>query len=149
LIAAQMHPLFTQFAVATVMVVVCVVIHGLGLFSLNRAVRTEASVERLQRIDPLSLRGAAFTLSVVLAIIVLHGIEIWAFTIVYLAVGAINGLEDALYFSTISYSTVGYNDTHIAPDWRLLGAFESILGMILLGWSTSFFFRMLGRIDAH
>ena len=36
-----------------------------------------------------------------------------------------------------------------AAQWRLLGAFESILGMILLGWSTSFFFRMLGRIDAH
>ena len=147
--AYRVNPLLSQFAVSAVMVVICVMIHGLGLFSLNRAVRTEASVERLQRIDPLSLRGAAFTLSVVLAIIVLHGIEIWAFTFVYLVVGAIPSLEDALYFSTISYSTVGYNDTHIAPDWRLLGAFESILGMILLGWSTSFFFRMLGRIDAH
>ena len=63
--------------------------------------------------------------------------------------GAIPSLENALYFSTISYSTVGYNDTHILPEWRLLGAFESILGMILLGWSTAFFFRMLGRIDAH
>ncbi len=58
-------------------------------------------------------------------------------------------MEDALYFSTISYSTVGYNDTHIAPEWRLLGAFESILGMVLIGWSTAFFFRILGRIEAH
>ena len=144
-----MGPLLSQFAVATAMVVVCVVIHGLGLFSLNRAVRTEASVERLRKINPLSLRGAAFTLSTVLAIIALHGIEIWAFALVYLSVGAIPTLEGALYFSTISYSTVGYNDTHILTDWRLVGAFESILGVVLLGWSTSFFFRMLGRIDAH
>ena len=86
---------------------------------------------------------------IVLAIIALHSAEIWTFAIAYLAVGAVPGFENALYFSTISYSTVGYNDTHIATDWRLLGAFESILGMILLGWSTSFFFRMLGRIDAH
>lgn len=144
-----MNQLVTQFAVSTVMVVVCVVIHGLGLFSLNRAVRSEASVERLRQIDPLSPRGAAFTLGTVLAIIMLHGLEIWAFALTYLALGAIPSVEDALYYSTISYSTVGYNDTHIAAEWRLLGAFESILGMILLGWSTSFFFRMLGRIDAH
>ncbi len=141
--------LFAQFVVSAVMVVVCVVFHGVGLFSLNRAMRTENAVERLKRIDPLSPRGSAFTLFFVISIIALHGIEIWAFAFAYLAVGAVPGFENALYFSTISYSTVGYNDQHIAHDWRLLGAFESILGVILLGWSTAFFFRMLGRIDAH
>jgi hypothetical protein len=143
------NPLFLQFAVATVMLVACVVFHGIGLASLNKAMRSEASLERLRDIDPLSPRGALFTLTIVLALIVLHGIEIWAFAALYLGLHAVPNLENALYFSTISYSTVGYNDTHIAQDWRLLGAFESILGMILLGWSTAFFFRMLGRIDAH
>ncbi|MFM5947825.1 MAG: ion channel [Novosphingobium sp.] len=144
-----MPPLLTQFAVSTVMAVLCVVIHGVGLFSLARALRTEAAVERLKRIAPLSPRGVAFTLGIVVAILALHGLEIWLFTFVYLGSGAIAGLEDALYFSTISYSTVGYNDTHIDPAWRLLGAFQSILGMVLIGWSTAFFFRMLGRIEAH
>lgn len=138
-----------QFAVSSVMVVLCVVIHGVGLFGLNRAVRTEASIERLQRIDPLSPRGTAFTLGVVIAMLALHGIEIWLFAFAYIALGAIPQLEPALYFSTISYSTVGYNDLHMAPEWRLLGAFESVLGIFLLGWSTAFFFRMIGRIDPH
>ena len=141
--------LFAQFAVSTMMVMLCVVFHGVGLFSLNRALRTEAATERLKKIAPLSPRGAGFTLFIVIAIIALHGIEIWAFALTYLLCGAIGGFESALYFSTISYSTVGYNDQHIAHEWRLLGAFESILGVILLGWSTAFFFRMLGRIDAH
>lgn len=143
------HSLFAQFLVSAVMVVVCVMVHGIGLFSLSSLMRTESAIERLQQINPLSPRGAGFTLTVVLAIIGLHGLEIWAFALTYMGVGAVQGFEEALYFSTISYSTVGYSDTHIAPEWRLLGAFESILGMILLGWSTSFFFRMLGRIDAH
>jgi Ion channel len=141
--------LLNQFCVSTLMVVFCVIVHGFGLFGLTRALRSEASVERLQHIKPLSPRGAMFTLSIVVAIIALHGVEIWAFALVYVAVGAVQGLEGALYFSTISYSTVGYNDAHIVVAWRLVGAFESILGVILLGWSTSFFFRMLGRIDAH
>ncbi len=144
-----MPSLLTQFAVSTVMAVLCVVIHGVGLFSLARALRTEAAVERLKRIAPLSPRGVAFTLSIVVAILALHGVEIWLFAFVYLGTGAIAGLENALYFSTISYSTVGYNDTHVDPAWRLLGAFQSILGMVLIGWSTAFFFRILGRIEAH
>lgn len=144
-----MSQLTLQFLVSSVMVVICVVIHGFGLFGLARALRTEAAVERMKRINPLSPRGVAFTLMIVVAILALHGIEIWTFAFTYLGTGAISGLESALYFSTISYSTVGYDDTHVTPDWRLLGAFESILGMVLIGWSTAFFFRMLGRIEAH
>jgi Ion channel len=141
--------MITQFAVSTAMLIVCVFIHGAGLFSLSRALRSEAAAERLRHIDPLSLRGALFTLSIVLALFILHGVEIWLFALLYLGLDAIGSLEDALYFSTISYSTVGYSDTHITGQWRLLGPFESILGMVLLGWSTAFFFRMLGRIDPH
>lgn len=141
--------LLLQFIVSSLMVVACVAIHGLGLFGLNHAMRTETAVERLEHITPLSPRGGLFTLGVVIAMLALHGLEIWLFALVYVALGAIPQLEPALYFSTISYSTVGYNDLHIAADWRLLGAFESVLGIFLLGWSTAFFIRMIGRIDPH
>ena len=144
-----MGTLFPQFIVASALVVLCVFIHGFGLFGLSRALRTEAAVERLRRLKPLSPRGVLFTLGMVVAMLALHGLEIWMFALAYLALGAIHDLESALYFSTISYSTVGYNDTHVLPQWRLLGAFESLLGMILLGWSTAFLFRMVGRIDPH
>jgi len=141
--------LLNQFAISTLMVVLCVGIHGFGLFGLNHAVRTEASVERLRHINQLSPRGVLFTLVIVLAMLALHGLEIWLFALVYMGLGATSGLEESLYFSTISYSTVGYSDIHITQDWRLLGAFESVLGIFLLGWSTAFFFRMIGRIDPH
>lgn len=141
--------LLTKFAISTAMLILCVGIHGFGLFSLTRAMRAEAMVERLEHVTPLSLRGALFTFTVVLSMIAVHGLEIWAYALLYLAVGAVQGIEDALYYSTISYSTVGFNDEMTHTKWKLLGAFESIVGMILIGWSTAFFFRMLGRIDAH
>jgi hypothetical protein len=141
--------LITKFALSTFMLMLCVGIHGFGLFSLNRAMRAEAMVERLEHVTPLSLRGALFTFGIVLTLIAIHGFEIWAYALLYLAIGALSGIETALYYSTISYTTVGYSDVHIQQAWRLLGAFESIVGMILIGWSTAFFFRMLGRIDAN
>ena len=131
--------LLAQFAVSSAMVVLCVIVHGLGLFALNGAVRTETAVERLEHTNPMSPRGVLFTLGAVIAMLALHGVQIWLFAFTYLALGAIPDLEAALYFSTISYSTVGYNDTHVLPEWRLLGAFEGVAGAILLGWSIAFF----------
>jgi hypothetical protein len=139
--------LWIEFAVSTLLIIATIVIHGFGLFSLSRALRTERSVESMRHTDALSLRGVAFTLLIVLALVTLHGVEIWLFALAYLAIGANETLEAALYYSSISYSTVGYSDVHVALDWRLVGAFESIIGVIMLGWSTAFFFRMLGRID--
>lgn len=98
-----MGPLALQFVVSTLMLVLCVIIHGLGLAGLNRALRTEASIERMQRINPLSPLGLAFTLLIVLTLIALHGVEIWAFAALYVGLGAIPRLEDTLYFSTISF----------------------------------------------
>ncbi|MCB5426110.1 two pore domain potassium channel family protein [Altererythrobacter sp. CC-YST694] len=141
--------IFTEFAVSAVLVVICVTVHGLGLAGLSLVLRSEAANERLKAINPLSLRGSLFTLGIVVAMVALHGLEIWLFALTYLATHAVHGFEEALYFSTISYSTVGYSDTHILPEWRLVGAFESILGVILLGWSTAFFLRMISRIDPH
>lgn len=141
--------MFHQFWISTLLVLVCVLVHGFGLFRLSRALRSEASNERLKQIDPVSTRGAMFTLAVVLMLVALHGVEIWLFALTYLVTGALPNFEEALYVSTISYSTVGFNDALINTDWRLLAAFESILGVILLGWSTAFFFRVLSRIDPH
>jgi uncharacterized protein YhhL (DUF1145 family) len=138
-----------QITVSILMALLCVMIHGVGLFSLGGALRSEATAERLQNVDPLSPRGAAFTLLIVLAMFLLHGLEIFAFAMVFWQIGAVTGFEDAVYYSTISYSTVGYHDTHMSTDWRMLGAIESVLGIFLLGWSTAFFFLMLGRIRAH
>ena len=139
--------LWIEFVVSAALVVATIVIHGFGLFSLSRALRTERSVERMEHTDALSLRGVAFTLFIVLSLVTLHGVEIWLFALTYLAVGANETLEAAIYFSSISYSTVGYSDVHVTADWRLVGAFESIIGVIMMGWSTAFFFRLLGRID--
>lgn len=141
--------LLTKFLLSTVMLVLSVGIHGFGLFNLSRALRQETVVERLSEVTPLSFRGGVFTLGIVLAMIAVHGLEIWLYALLYLAVGALQDLESALFYSTISYTTVGFDDSEISNAWRLMGAFESMVGMILIGWSTAFFFRMLGRIDAH
>ncbi|MFZ1680075.1 MAG: ion channel [Rhizobiaceae bacterium] len=65
-------------------------------------------------------------------------LEIWLWAAVYKLVGALPDFVTALYFSTITFSTVGYGDVIAAHEWRLLAALEGINGFILIGWSTAY-----------
>ena len=138
--------MLVQLSVSTVMVFATVIFHGFGLALLGRALRGEAQVERMHHIPTLSLRTVFFTLCLVVAIFVLHGVEIWVYAALYLMIGAIPTLETSVYFSTISYAGIGFDDRYINPAWRLVAAIEGINGFLLLGWSTAFFVALVSRL---
>lgn len=144
---APAQQLLTELAASTVMGVICVVIHGLGLALITRYIRPTEDPRRATHLPPVSFHGIFVTIMLVLTLFVIHAIEIWLFAFFYLFVDALPDVASALYFSTISYSTVGYTDELILDRWRNVGAMESIAGIILLGWSTAWFVRMLGHID--
>lgn len=62
-------------------------------------------------------------------------ILLWAW--VYRHVGAIHGLEASLYFSGITFTTVGYGDITLAKCWQLLSVGEAVNGVLMAGWSTA------------
>jgi len=128
-----------ELGIATAMVVLTVAIHGFGLFSLTRLLRLESAEERSEHISVLSVRGLVATLMAVLGLFALHGMEIWIYAFLFVALDAVEGLRNAVYFSTITYGAIGYNDAAMAESWRLVSAIEGINGIVLLGWSTAFF----------
>lgn len=69
---------------------------------------------------------------------------LWALT--YLASGAIEGLEQALYFSIVTYTTLGYGDITLNEDWRLLASFEAANGIIMFGWTTALIVAVVQRL---
>lgn len=138
--------MFAELALATVMVILTVMIHGAGLLSLTRILRLEAQEEAAARIDALSLRGMVATLSVILGLFALHGVEIWLYALLYDGIGAVQGIRESVYFSTITYAAIGYDDGAMAERWRLVAAIEGINGIILIGWSTAFFVTVVARL---
>ena len=122
--------MFAELAVGGFMVLLTVLIHGVGIFGLGRFLRIEAREEAAEHIHPMSP----------------HGIEIWAYAIVYRIVDAIPTFEQAIYFSTITYSTTGYNSEGLDAKWQMIAAIEGLNGFILLGWSTAFFVTVVARM---
>ena len=83
---------------------------------------------------------------VVLAVTFTLIVEIWIWALFYLAVGTLPDLEAALYFSTSSFTTVGFGDVVLDKDWRMISSIEATNGFLLFGWSTAFIFEIVSRI---
>ncbi len=135
-----------ELLLSTLMVLLTVCIHAIGLYALSRLLGLEEREEAKEHIHPLSGRGFSATLTVSLGLFVLHGIEIWLYAFLYLIIGSVDGLREAVYFSTITYGAIGYNDAAMAENWRLVSAIEGINGIILIGWSTAFFVTLIARM---
>lgn len=54
--------------------------------------------------------------------------------------------HSAFYFSSVTYTTVGYGDLVLPYKWRLLGGVEALTGILMCGWSTGFFFMVVDRM---
>lgn len=65
---------------------------------------------------------------------------------VYVWIGEFSDFGTSLYFSVVSYATLGYGDIVLTDRWRLLGALESLNGLIMGGFSASLFFTIASRI---
>jgi hypothetical protein len=74
---------------------------------------------------------------------------IWA--VALHALGIFTSLEPALYFSMISFTTLGFGDVILPDEWRLLSGFIAMDGFILFGLNTAFLFEALRRLrtDPH
>lgn len=137
--------MLAELTLSTLMVTLTVMIHGAGLYMLARILRLEAREEAAEKLNPLSARGIAATLVVILGLFAVHGVEIWLYAFLYDALGAVAGFRNAVYFSTTTYGAIGYDDAAMAERWRLVSAIEGINGMVLIGWSTAFFITVVAR----
>lgn len=123
------------------MVLITVLVHLTGLAVLVRILRSNHKLMRPMTVSPLVL-----LLIAALGIFAIHTIEIWLYALLYLLLGASKNFEEALYFSTVTYSTIGYGDLVFSKNWRILGAIEGATGIIMLGWSTAFLVSLLAKL---
>ncbi len=132
-----------QILLGTCMIALTVVVHAVGIIVLIRLLRG--------RVVPKDRHMSLFRMVCVLVFTVLalffaHTIEIWLWALLYIWLGAFEIIEPALYFSTVTFTTLGFGDITLSSRWRLLSSFEAANGMILFGVSTAFVFAVIERM---
>lgn len=96
---------------------------------------------------PPLVRKTVFSLiAVVLWLMVGHSVGAWVWAAAYIVVGAFDTLEPALYFSLVTFTTLGYGDITLNSDWRLLSAINAANGLLAFGLSTAFLVEFLSHV---
>ena len=132
-----------QILLGTCMIALTVVVHTVGIIVLIRSLRRNV----VGKDGPQNLfRMVGVLVFTVLSIFLFHTIEIWLWALLYLGLGTFEVMERALYFSTVTFTTLGYGDITLRPRWQLLSSFEAANGIILFGVSTAFVFAVIQRL---
>ena len=137
---------FANLAVAAVTVaavVASILVHYEGLLGLSRGLRTSALNQRVNVLYAIS------------ALLLLHVVEIWIFGFAVWSLlqwpecGSLSAGKphffDSVYFSAVTYSTVGYGDMIPVGAIRFLAGTEALVGLVLITWSASFTYLEMER----
>ncbi len=135
----------TNIALGSLMMIVTTVIHGAFMVL---AVRIMDAHHRQPSMYP-SLKRWVTVGFIVLAMFAGGLVEVAAWAAAFVLLGAISGAEPALYFSTVTFTTLGYGDVLLDAKWRLLGAFEAANGIIMMGWTTAIVVAAVRRVTAQ
>ncbi len=131
-----------NIGIGSVMMIITTAIHMAGMVITMRIVERRGQRDSSQRgLNYLYIIGAAAWLMFLASLL---EVAVWAGTYVFL--GAIEGAEPALYFSTVTFTTLGYGDVLLDERWRLLGSFEAANGIIMFGWTTAVVVAVVQRV---
>ncbi len=135
-------PVFISLAV----IFLTIFIHGFGsIWGVKLLLRKVGNANQ-----KLNLNSALYLLSITAVyLMILHFIEIAVWALVFLLIPGIQELtsfEDAVYFSLITYTTVGYGDITLGPHWRIMSGFAAMDGIMLFGWSSALLFAVVQKI---
>jgi hypothetical protein len=127
--------------VALALVAATLLVHVVGLSLLMRW------LVRLPNGLPLDF--APFTwllIRLVWALLLIHGLEIWIWAIAYHVGAHLPDMGTALYFSGVTYTTIGYGDVLVERPWRILAPIEGLTGIVMCSLSAAFFFAVVSRV---
>lgn len=134
-----------QILVGCALIVITSCVHALGMTIGLRSITASNRKKRLANASLLfrSLTISAFILILFFATLVEAGI--WALT--FTKLGAIPDFLEAFYFSTVTYTTLGYGDIVLDRKWRILSSFEAANGLIMFGWTTALVFESIHQFS--
>lgn len=134
-----------HLAEGVILVALMVFIHGVGTLVVVRLLTWyQPYWERYGGIlvNTLSLTWVVGTL------LFLHLLEVGVWAVYYRLRGLVPDLETGAYFSLSTYATVGYGDVLLPKEWRVIGASEALVGILMTAWSTALLIGVVNSLYA-
>ena len=128
------------------MIFLTVAVHAVGATLWLRHV-AKLHAQRQFDTSPWALFHAVSRTAGVL--LLLHFIEMIMWAVLFLSLpekGGLKNFSEALYFSIITFTTLGYGDITLSEQWNLLSGAEAMVGITVFGLTTAILFAVIQRV---
>ena len=130
--------------IGSIVLVSLVLFHGMGIHwvsTIHKRCELRLRAGRPHIVAALLLFGTTIFLLLSLHII---GIIWWAIALRHL--GLIHTAKDAIYFCANAYTTLGYGQVDLDPQYRIISPIIGISGLFTFAWTTS---MLVNIVRAH
>ena len=132
-----------NLTLAALLMITTTVIHAVSMILSIRILKSHHGGKLKQQLQSTRIYWVIGIILLMFLAMVLEAV-VWAST--YILIGALEHFEQALYFSMVTFTTLGYGDVTLENQWRVLGSFEAANGIIMFGWTTAIVFFAVQRI---
>ncbi len=137
--------LIQQLLLGTSVLCICALIH-VSLLALALPLLMRLGDAHRKRDNFFS---AAVLISVGFGItVVAHTLQVWVWAATLLLMQAAPNLEEALYFSLVTYTTLGYGDIVPGVEIRMYFTLAAVTGLLTFGLSTAFLVGLITKVLA-
>lgn len=140
--------MLNSILIGMMLAMVTIAIHAIGTTTWIWRLQIIA-VKNEQTNTPPFVRHLKVLCSTAMVLLSLHLVEAIVWGMAYLLLignGAPASCEEAIYFSTVTFASLGYGDVVIEGPWRMLSAIQSMTGLLAFGWSSALLFVIVQHI---
>lgn len=135
-----------ELSIGFALIAVTIAIHAVGaagwLAYMSHLLKNKDHLPQWQEL----FRAVLFTTMVLLFF---HVLEVLVWAVAYYHMPDMAGLgsfEEAVYFSIVTFTTLGYGDVTLNADWNFLAGMEAMVGITVFGLTTALIFSVIQKI---
>ncbi|GGZ92662.1 potassium channel family protein [Algibacter mikhailovii] len=132
-----------NITIGVIIIGITILIHGYGTFYWVKILAKNFQDNQKHFLNTKITWFLIYTAIYLLALNFIEAI-IWGVTYYILpGISEFESLEKAIYFSLVTFTTLGYGEITISSNNRILAGLEAMDGVLLLGWTTAIMFSVL------
>lgn len=135
--------MFIQILLGVALILSTTVVAGLGFLVIEHVMnRCQAWLLR----PPHAIKMLALLTGSVAWFLLIVTVAVWIWAMAFLALDIFVTVEAAVYFSIVSFTTLGFGDILLPQDWRLLAGMSAINGLLMIGLQTAMLIEVIRRV---
>ena len=91
-----------------------------------------------------------YVISVIMVMLFIgHLVQVVVWAALFMFVGEFSDFLTAYYHSMVNFASLGYGDIVMSEQWRLMGAIESCIGVLMFGVSAGAMLSIMSYLLTH